>query len=146
VNHFSKEVYKLPLRLHTRAAKANTLSPFLPLPTPRESICNIKEHLKRQIAYYPSNRHCYLIMMSEPRLTDGCSPLTFCSCLFWGPAVGVRGSPPGPKAVPLAFPADVLLLPVADAGPPLIPAGDLLPGLPVVLRVAQKEKIQHENP
>lgn len=71
------------------------------------------------------------IEMSFRELTEGCSPLTFCSCLFCGPVVGVRGS---------AFPALLAPLPGAAvapaaplAGPPLPPAGDLLEGLPVVL-------------
>jgi len=62
--------------------------------------------------------------------TEGCSPLTFCSCLFCGPVVGVRGS---------ALPALLAPLPGAAVAPatplagPLPPAGDLLEGLPVVL-------------
>lgn len=69
--------------------------------------------------------------MNFKKFTEGCSPLTFCSCLFCGPAVGVRGS---------ALPALLAPLPGADVapaaplvGPPLPPAGDLLAGLPVVL-------------
>lgn len=55
----------------------------------------------------------------EIRPTDGWSPLTFCSCLFCTPAVGVRGS-----AVPAA---DPLLAPprepaFAPAPIPLVPA------------------------
>lgn len=65
-------------------------------------------------------------------LTEGCSPLTFCNCLFCGPAVGVRGS-----ALPalLAPPPGAAVAPAPPlAGPPLPLAGDLLAGLPVVLK------------
>lgn len=69
--------------------------------------------------------------LSKP-LTEGCSPLTFCNCLFCGPAVGVRGS-----ALPalLAPPPGAAVAPAPPlAGPPLPLAGDLLAGLPVVLK------------
>lgn len=65
-------------------------------------------------------------------LTEGCSPLTFCSCLFCGPVVGVRGSALPALLAPLPGAAVAPAAPLA--GPPLPPAGDLLEGLPVVLK------------
>jgi len=69
--------------------------------------------------------------MSFQKFTEGCSPLTFCSCLFCGPAVGVRGSALPALLAPLPGAAVAPAAPLA--GPPLPPAGDLLAGLPVVL-------------
>lgn len=58
------------------------------------------------------------------KLTEGWSPLTFVSCLFCNPEFGERGSETPP-------------------GPPLPPAGDLLPGLPVVLKKIQTANIYY---
>lgn len=69
--------------------------------------------------------------MSFKGFTEGCSPLTFCSCLFCGPVVGVRGSALPALLVPLPGAAVAPAAPLA--GPPLPPAGDLLEGLPAVL-------------
>jgi len=72
------------------------------------------------------------IRMNFRGLTEGCSPLTFCNCLFCGPAVGVRGSTLPALLAPLPGAAVAPATPLA--GPPLPPAGDLLEGLPVVLK------------